>query len=185
MAIPVIPLLLIGAGVLVFRKRRRTAKKTTEPEPLPGGPIQTLVFIPPEDREPPKRPSEQPGQPCETAEGQGAWDEQSECKTFWIDGETDEAIRRLAREEWEARGQPSFSELCLAVYDQTSGELGTHEANPRFTEIVVAALQRYYGTGAVFPPTEANAGHLPTSPYWVHEAWARAHRVIHKELCGG
>lgn len=184
MAIPVLPLVLLSIGVFAFRRRRRASKKIEE-EPLVLGPVVPVVFIPPEDREPPQDPSKQPGKPCSTAEGKGAWDELGECKTFWIDGATDEAIRELAREEWEARGRPGFSDLCLAVYDPLSGELGTHEANPRFTEIVAAVLQRYYDVGPLFPPAEAHGFEDPTSPYWVHEAWARASHVVRQELCGG
>ena len=184
MGFPVLPLLLLGVGVLALRRRTRTAKKATKDE-LPPPVLIPVVYIPPQDREPPKRPSLQPGQPCDAPDGRGAWDELGECKTFWIDGVTDDAIRQLARQEWEARGRPGFSDLCLAVQDELGGELEAPDANPRMTEIVAAALQRYYGVGSLFPPTEAHGGHEESSPYWVHEAWARAHHVVWQELCGG
>ena len=188
MAIPVIPLMLIGVGVFVFGRRRRSSSRNDaqaeQPQQEPQTPFifQTVTFIPPEDR-PPPGPSGQPGQPCDTKEGKGAWDDVGLCKTFWIDGDTDDAIRRLAREEWEARGRPSFSTMCLAVSDPTGGELDTYKPNPVFTEIVAAALQRYYDVGPLFPPKVALQFNDPTSPYWVHEAWAKASAVVTQELC--
>src|SRR5262245_21876399 len=110
MAIPIVPLVVLGVGMLVLRRRRRTAKKKGEAEPqVPLLPVQTVVFIPPKDRAP-VGPSGQPGQPCKGVDGAGAWDDLGACKTFWIDGDTDEAIRTLAREEWDARGRPGFSD---------------------------------------------------------------------------
>lgn len=184
MAIPFVPLVVVGVGVLVFRRRRRAAKKTTS-EPahdMPILPVKTVVFIPPKDNAPPG-PSGQPGQPCKAADGEGAWDDLGACKTFWIDGDTDEAIRKLAREEWEARGQPGFSELCLTVHDPVGGELAPPKPSPVFVEIVTAALERYYDVGPVFPPTVTTTATGPTSPYWVHKAWAKAAAAVTKELC--
>lgn len=183
MAIPVIPLVVLGVGLVVFGRRKRSGKKKSEGEPAaPVVPIKTVIFIPPKDPAP-TGPSGQPGQPCESREGEGAWDDLGACKTFWIDGETDEAIRRLAREEWEARGRPGFSKLCLMVDDPTGGELATPQANPLFVEIVVAALERYYDVGPLFPPTVAFEFDQPVSPYWVHKAWAKASEVVRQELC--
>ncbi len=182
MAIPILPLLLIGVGVFALRRRRSKSKKTDEWTP---GPIQTLVFVPPSTGDAPDGPSGEPGQICDANDGEGAWDEQGHCKTFWIDGETDEAIARLAHEEWEARGRPKFSELCLMVQDPVGGELAPPEDNPLFVQIVVAVLQRYYGVGSVFPPISAKGPTDETSPYWVHKAWAKASVVVRRELCGG
>lgn len=180
MAIPVIPLVLLGVGVFVFSRRKRSSKKTGDETALKLIPVKA-VFIPPEDRAP-SDPSGAPGQRCEPKDGEGAWDDLGLCKTFWIDGDTDDAIRRLAREEWEARGRPASSEMCLAVSDPLSGELGTYKDNPLFTEIVAAALGRYYDVGPVFPPA-AQEFNKPVSPYWVQQAWARATAVVRKELC--
>ena len=183
MAFPILPLLLLGVGVLALRHKGRTKRpKREEPKSTP---IQAYVWVPPEPHREPPRSGGEPGRPCEASDGEGAWDRDGTCKTFWIDGQTDEAIRQLARQEWEARGRPGFSDLCLAVQDEPGGELEAPDANPRMTEIVAAALQRYYGVGSLFPPTEAHGGHEASSPYWVHEAWARAHHVVWQELCGG
>jgi hypothetical protein len=181
MAIPVLPLVVVGVGMLVLRRRKRSTKKQGEPE-IPLGPVQTFVFIPPEGRAP-TGPSGQPGQPCKGKGGDGAWDDLGACKTFWIDGDTDDAIRRLAREEWEARGRPGFSELCLMVNTPMDDELAPPQPNPQFVEIVAAALGRYYDVGPLFPPTVAFGANDPTSPYWVHKAWAKATAVVSKELC--
>ena len=116
MAIPIVPLVVLGVGVLVLRRRKRSSK-TTEGGTKPKVPIvslSTAVFIPPKDRHP-TGPSGDPGQPCTPPDGEGAWDDLGACKTFWIDGDTDDAIRALAREEWDARGRPGFSDLCLMV----------------------------------------------------------------------
>lgn len=183
MAIPMLPLVLVGVGVFVFSRRKRVAKKKGETKaPFV---IQTAVFIPPSDREPTvsSGSSNEPGQHCDGEGGYGAWDELGECKTFWIDGETDDAIRKLAREEWEARGRPSFSQLCLAVDDPTDGEFTPQKENPLFVAIVSSALQRYYGVGPLFPPKVASGFDDPTSPYWVHRVWAVANAVVSKELC--
>ena len=182
MAIPILPLILLGVGAFALRRRRRPSKNkgTDETEP----PIQTVVYVPPPVGEAPQGPSGEPGQPCDASDGQGAWDDLGHCKTFWIDEVTDEAIARLAREEWEARGQPGFSDLCLMVEDPVGGPLAAPKDNPRFVEIVSACLQRYYDVGALFPPTDVHGSNDPNSPYWVHEAWARANTVVRKELCG-
>jgi hypothetical protein len=186
MAIPVIPLVIVGVGLVVFGRRKRKPKKRGDAEPeAPAIPIKTLVFLPPTEPQAPTGPSGQPGQPCKADDGAGAWDELGACKTFWIEGDTDEAIRRLAREEWEARGRPSFSKMCLMVPDPTGGELAPPKANPIFVEIVAAALQRYYDVGPLFPPKVALQFDDPVSPYWVQEAWARAQAVVQQELCGG
>ncbi|MEX1365605.1 MAG: hypothetical protein AB1Z98_20930 [Nannocystaceae bacterium] len=184
MAIPVLPLVVLGVGMLVLRGRRRSSSKKgsegTEPLPEP----KTVIFIPPPPDEAPSEPSGPPGQSCYPPEGDGAWDEFGHCKAFWIDGATDEAIAKLAREEWEARGRPTFSELCRMVPDPAGGEFAPPKDNPRLNEIVVACLQRYYDVGSIFPPTEGLQGHEPSSPYWVHRAWANAMVVVKKELCG-
>ncbi len=180
MAIPMLPLVLLGVGVLVLGRRKRSGKKKGEPKaPLV---IQTAVFVPPKDGAPPGS-SGAPGQPCDAEGGYGAWDDLGACKTFWIDGDTDDAIRRLAREEWEARGRPSFSKLCLAVDDPGGGELAPQKENPLFVAIVSAALERYYDVGSLFPPKVAFGVDDPTSPYWVHRAWAMANAVVREELC--
>lgn len=183
MAIPIIPLVVLGVGVLVVRRRKRAAKKTNDKpsEPL-FVPLNTVVFVPPKGTAP-TGPSGQPGQPCKAADGEGAWDDLGACKTFWVEGETDEAIRRLAREEWEARGRPGFSDLCLAVEEPMGGELAPPVASPAFVEIVVAALERYYDVGPLFPPTVAVEPNDATSPYWVHKAWAKATVAVREELC--
>jgi hypothetical protein len=183
MPIPIVPLVVLGVGVLVFRRRKRAAKKTGDKAPeAPFVPINTVVFLPPKDRAP-TGPSGQPGQPCKATDGEGAWDDLGACKTFWVDGETDEAIRALVREEWEARGRPGFSDLCFMVEDPSGGELAPPIDNPTFVAIVVAALSRYYDVGPLFPPTVANVSGEPTSPYWVHKAWAQASAVAREELC--
>ena len=56
MGFPVLPLLLLGVGVLALRRRTRTAKKAPKDE-LPPPVLIPVVYIPPQDREPPKRPS--------------------------------------------------------------------------------------------------------------------------------
>lgn len=184
MAIPVIPLVIVGVGLVVFGRRKRKTKKKGETEPQPPVvPVQTTVFLPPKPTAP-TGPSGHAGQPCEGKDGDGAFDELGACKTFWFDGSTDEAIRNLARVEWEARGRPSFSEMCLMVDDPTGGELATPQPNPIFVEIVAAALERYYDVGPLFPPTVAFQFDDPVSPYWVHQAWAKATAVVQKELCG-
>ena len=181
MAFPILPLLLLGVGVLALRHKGRTKRpKREEPKPTP---IQAYVWVPPEPHREPPRSGGEPGRPCEASDGEGAWDRDGTCKTFWIDGQTDEAIRQLARQEWEARGRPTFSELCLAVPDPAAGEFAAPQDNPRLVEIVVAALRRYYGVGPVFPPTEGTQGNEPTSPYWVHKAWAKALALVRRELC--
>lgn len=184
MALQVLPLVLLGVGVLVLRGRRRPKKKTQEPPPTEI-PIKTVVFIPPKDPPPPGSHSGQPGQPCDAPDGTGALDEWGQCKTFWIDGETDDAIRSLAREEWEARGRPEVSELCLAVFDELGGEFATYQTNPNFLDLVTAVLRRYYGVGPTFPPVEAHGADDPMSPYWVHVVWDKAVNIIQQELCGG
>lgn len=184
MAIPILPLMLFGVGVLVLRGRRRSKKKDDE-QPPADKPVQTFVYLPFEEFEPPQEPEVQPGASCDAPDGLGALDELGECKTFWINGDTDEAIRRLAREEWEARGRPGVSEFCLSVYDEMEGELAAPQPNPRFVEVVVAALQRYYGVGTVFPPVEAHGWDDPMSPYWVHMVWDRAVNIVQQELCSG
>lgn len=185
MAIPVIPLMLVGVGVFVLGRRRRSGRAKDKEQAEPKVPFITphkVVFVPPEDR-PPKGSGGQPGQPCKAKNGRGAWDDMGLCKRFWIDGDTDDAIRRLAREEWEARGRPSFSNMCLAVDDGSGDELAAPKPNPIFTAIVATALQRYYDVGPLFPPTTATQFNQPTSPYWVHEAWAKAVAVVRQELC--
>lgn len=184
MALPIVPLVVFGVGVLVLRRRKRPAKKSEPgtPPKIPLVPLHTVVFIPPKNTQP-QGPSGDPGQPCKAADGEGAWDDLGACKTFWIDGSTDEAIRQLGRQEWEARGRPGFSELCLMVEDPTDGELAPPKPNPIFAEIVAAALQRYYDVGPLFPPKVQHQFNEPTSPYWVHKAWAKATAVLSKELC--
>lgn len=181
MAIPILPLVVLGVGVLAIRRRKRAAKKTSNDAPKAPF-VHTVVFLPPKGTAP-TGPSGQAGQSCKAPDGEGAWDDLGACKTFWIDGQTDDAIRALAREEWEARGRPGFSELCLAVNDPTGGEYASTMASPVFVDIVVAALERYYEAGPVFPPTVGNQADEPTSPYWVHKAWAKATAAVRKELC--
>jgi len=185
MAIPVIPLLIVGVGVMAFGRRRRSTKKKDDAEPKPPVvPIKTVVFLPPKEPVAPTGPSGHAGQSCEGKGGDGAWDDLGQCKTFWFDGSTDEAIRQLARKEWEARGRPSFSEMCLMVDPPTDDELAPPQPNPIFEEIVAAALERYYDVGPLFPPKHAFQFDDPVSPYWVHRAWARATDVVFKDLCG-
>ena len=90
----------------------------------------------------------------------------------------------MAHEEWEARGRPTFSDLCVAVPDPAGGEFAPPKDNPQLVEIVVACLRRYYDVGPVFPPTDRNQINEPTSPYWVHKAWAKAYAIVRRELCG-
>ena len=120
MAVPIIPLVIVGMGLLVLGRRKRPAKKKAEGE-LPAVPFHTVVFLPPKEPAAPTGPSGQAGRPCEGKGGDGAFDELGSCKTFWIDGDTDEAIGRLAREEWEARGRPRASEMCFMVDDPLGG----------------------------------------------------------------
>lgn len=183
MAFPIVPLVVLGVGVMALRRRKRAPKKKSEgASDVPLGPVHTVVFVPPKNPAP-TGPSGEPGQPCKAADGEGAWDDLGVCKTFWIDGATDEAIRTLAREEWTARGRPSFSDMCLMVDDPSGGELAPPKENPLFVEIVATALERYYDVGSLFPPTVALKAGEPTSPYWVHQAWAKATAVVFKELC--
>lgn len=186
MAIPLLPLLLLGVGVYALRRRRRssTPKGETDPDAWTKVPVHSVVFVPPSAGEAPQGPSGAPGQPCDAPDGWGAWDEQGQCKTFWIDGETDDAIARLAREEWESRGRPTFSELCLMVPDPLGGELAPPVDNPLLVQIVASALQRYYGVGSLFPPKSAYGWTDEVSPYWVQRVWAEANAVVRKELCG-
>lgn len=182
MAVPIIPLVIVGMGLLVLGRRKRPAKKKAEGE-LPAVPFHTVVFLPPKEPAAPTGPSGQAGRPCEGKGGDGAFDELGSCKTFWVDGDTDEAIGRLAREEWEARGRPRASEMCFMVDDPLGGELSTPKANPIFVEITAAALERYYDVGALFPPKVATQFDEPVSPYWVQKAWAKASAVVRRELC--
>lgn len=182
MAFPIIPLVLVGAGVYVLRQRRAKRKKKVEE---PGiGPIQTVVFVGPPKGPAPEGPTGAPGQPCDGGDGYGAWDDLGYCKTFWIEGETDEAIARLAMEEWEARGSPEFSDLYLMVPDIAGGELAPPKDNPALVDIVATCLQRYYGVGSVFPPKEAENWEDTSSPYWVHRAWSSGYAVVRRTLCG-
>lgn len=179
MAAPIIPLVLLGVGILALRSRRRkTSKKTGNGSG--GTTIQTVVFVPPQTKE----PGGVPGQSCNARDGAAAWDDQGQCRTFWIDGTTDDAIETLLLEEWEARGRPTPSEMCFTVPDPTGGEFAPKKINPMFVEIVSAALQGYYGVGAVFPPVEARGPADPVSPYWVQETWARASVIARRALCG-
>lgn len=179
MAAPIIPLVLLGVGLLALRSRRRKTSKKTN-----GGTeratIHTVVFVPPSTEE----PFGEPGWPCDADDGAAALDDQLRCKTFWIDGTTDQAIEALLLEQWEARGRPTFSALCLAVPDPTGGEFAPPKDNPLFVEIVAAALQGYYGIGAVFPPIEPRGPEAPVSPYWVQETWSRATTIARRVLCG-
>ena len=187
MAAPIIPLVLLGVGILALRsQRRRTTKKTSDSSEEPT--IRTVVFVPPQSEEPSGEPGE-PGEPrdpglsCDADDGAAAWDDQGHCKTFWIDGTTDQAIEALLLEQWEARGRPTFSELCLAVPDPTGGEFAPPKDSPLFVEIVAAALQGYYGIGAVFPPVEPRGSDDPRSPFWVQETWQRATAIARGILC--
>ena len=184
MAAPIIPLVLLGVGILALRsQRRRTTKKTSDSSEEPT--IRTVVFVPPRSEEPSGEPSEprDPGLSCEAEDGAAAWDDQGHCKTFWIDGTTDQAIEALLLEQWEARGRPTFSELCLAIPDPTGGEFAPPKDSPMFVEIVAAALQGYYGIGAVFPPVEPRGSDDPRSPFWVQETWQRATAIARGTLC--
>jgi len=79
---------------------------------------------------------------CRIEGGRGAWDNNGVCKKFWIEGETDLAIAVLAREEWERRGSPTFSNLCLAVEDPLGGEFAAPIDNPDMVENVAASMER-------------------------------------------
>ncbi|MEM7154166.1 MAG: hypothetical protein AAF799_15060 [Myxococcota bacterium] len=171
----------------MFLFRRRSPKgPPAKKDEQPDVEIETMIFIPPQpDPLPLPNLGGTPGQQCESPEGEAVWDENGLCKVFWYFDHTDDAIRSLAREQWEGLGSPGFSDLCLTSPDPLGGELAPPVDNPRFVEIVVTALERYYGVVNLWPPVEATITGDPHSPHWVRKAWAEANRVVREELCSG
>ncbi|MCH9683897.1 MAG: hypothetical protein K0V04_20865 [Deltaproteobacteria bacterium] len=166
MGVPVIPLVLLGVGVLVLRSRKRPRRKADETSDEPAAEPMTMVYLPPATPHLPTThdPTRDPGDPCEGEGGSGAWDDDGNCKVFWVDGVTDDAIRALAREEWQARGAPGFKEMCAAVKDPLGGEFAPPKDNPMFEEIAVTVLRRYYEVGpGLFPPKQPLQSTDPTS----------------------
>ena len=181
MAFPIIPVVLLSVGLFAFIRRGRSEEdETDEPEVVPT----TFVFVPPKVELPAPQldPTRQKGRKCLHDKGAAAWDDDLECKVFWFDGATDRDIARIAREEWAKRGQPTFSDLCLATKDPLGGEFATAVENPVLTEIVIASLERYYDVGPEWPPKD-NLDGKDQSPYWVQQTWEAAWAVVRKELC--
>ena len=181
MAFPIIPVVLLSVGLFALIRRGQSEEdENDEPEVVPT----TFVFIPPtvELPTPQPDPTRQKGKMCAHDKGAAAWDDDLECKVFWIDGETDRDIARIAREEWTQRGEPTFSDLCLATKDPLGGEFATAVENPVLTEIVITSLERYYDVGPEWPPKD-NLDGKDQSPYWVQQTWEAAWAVVRKELC--
>lgn len=179
MAFPILPVLVISLGLFALSRRGRDDDDDDTSEVVPA----TMVFIPPKPALPQPSPGQTPGRMCQASKGEAAWDGDGECKVFWIEGETDEAIAKLAREQWETRGRPSFSDMCLAVPDPLGGEFAPPQDNPLLTKIVAASLERYYDVGPEWPPTEDYVDSNRSSPFWVWKTWARAMDVVQRELC--
>lgn len=118
-----------------------------------------------------------PGEPCDHGEGLATWDHDGNCTPYWFDGDTDDAVLALATAQWEDRGRPTVSEMCLAQTDPLGGEFAAPTDNPVMIEIVASVLHEYYGVMSTFPPKE-------DSHPWVRRAWERGQAVIRRGLCG-
>jgi len=178
---PLTALAVLGASVWAVRhfRARDRGKAADKPEDKKVTPT-TLVLLPAyleSDDEPAGEPGAPGGSCMPEYAGLAAWDREGECKIFWFDGTTDEAIRELARTGWADRGKPTVSEMCFAVPDPLGGEFATLADNPIMVEIVADALHAYYGVAGHFPPRE-------DSYFWVKSAWKRANAVVRIELCG-
>ena len=98
-------------------------------------------------------------------DGHRAWDDLGYCKTFWIDGETEEAIARLTMEEWDARGRPPSSPVCVSwCRTLRVASWRVSRTTPHSSTFVATCLQRCYGIGAVFPPKEEVMASRDVSP---------------------
>lgn len=177
---PLTALAILGASVWAVRHVRSRRHRTPEAEPDESQIPATLVLVPAylDADDGPTGEAGPPGDRCMTGDANvAAWDHGGNCKVFWFDGTTDDAILQLARAGWEERGKPAVSEMCFAVPDPLGGEYAATVDNPIMVEIVAAALHAYYGVSAVFPPKN-------NSHFWVLSAWKRAGALVRRELCG-
>lgn len=177
---PLTAVAILGASVWAVRHVRARRHRRQDAKPDKRETPVTLVLVPAslDVDEKPSGEAGAPGDRCNPSDPSlAAWDGEGNCKVFWFDGTTDDAISQLARAAWEERGKPAVSEICFAVADPLGGEYAATVDNPIMVELIAEALHAYYGVASAFPPKEE-------SHFWVKSAWKRASAIVHRELCG-
>ena len=180
--------IVVVGKALAKPKKKKNGNGVQYPDPIPpddddngGTVIFETTWIPVEPDEPDVDPEDkEPGKTCGqavTGPGKwGVWDDEGNCVIFWETGITDEAIRDILLQRYNALSDADQQAACAG--DEYVEHLDEYVTNPKLEALVDAALTEYYSQPAgVFPPVEG-------SHYWVGQAWTLSWYVALDVLCG-
>lgn len=106
------------------------------------------------------------------------------CVPFWVEGETDEIVKKEIQNEVNKFEDKSFASICEDQAAKTDLDVPTPNKNAQ--KVIVNVINKLWGVPKNrLPPVEgSNTKKIKASPAWLWTIWNRVGAIYYKEVCG-